>query len=81
METVHAENFDQKYECKMCDTEFVGKETFKVHNNTCHTINLDFQCQQCQKTWPNGDNLNNHIEECPEKSALEKTFFNPSASH
>ena len=81
IETVHAEKMDKTYKCKICDTEFVRGEIFKEHNKTCHMINLDFQCQQCQKTLPNGDKLKNHIEECHERSVWEKTFSNPSASH
>ena len=81
IETVHVENINQMYECKICDKEFVQEEILKLHNETCHTTNVDFQCQHCDETFPTNDNLLNHMEEHHERGLLEKTFFNPSASH
>ena len=60
IETVHADTINQMYECKICDKEFVRVEILKLHNETCHTTYVDFQCQQCDKTVPISENLLNH---------------------
>ena len=75
---------DSRFNCHDCDQRFDRDEDLQCHSKKDHVENSDdtyeCKCQLCEKTFPNEDSLLNHMEEHHEKSVLEKTFFNPSAS-
>ena len=69
--------------CNKCDQRFVKEEDLKLHITTNHKAKLHrskFACQPCEQSFLNEDNLMSHIDDHHERSPLEATFFNPSAS-
>ena len=81
METNH--HTSVLYKCHQCDETYTNQGELRTHTKCTHRYHdvvEPFPCQACDKTFSHDLDLKNHMEEHHEKSVLEKTFFNPSAS-
>ena len=69
--------------CTKCDQRFYKEDDLKIHiaaNHNAYVHSSKFGCQPCAQNFVNEDDLMSHINDHHERSILEATFFNPSAS-
>ena len=80
IEKIHNPNSDeyQRFECKICDAEFIDQKILTSHNEAYHITSASFQCQQCDEEVENSEQLKTHIKIYHTSSPHETTFFNPS---
>ena len=60
----HKYNVKEKFPCKICEREYLGKGALQAHERNAHSSEQELQlfCDICTKTFGNTLSLENHVQ-------------------
>jgi hypothetical protein len=64
LETVHMQNSDVTFECKICKKVFRRKDKLQKHEKTHLEIKVEMSCEVCDRKFQSRDGLNAHNISC-----------------